>query len=114
MKKISKELMGASSTPLILSLLSQRDAYGYEIVLTLRELSGDKIFWKEGSLYPALKNLEEQGFIKSNWLENPGHHRRRYYTILDAGREALKTEKEHWSLMESVFHKIWVLQEGLI
>lgn len=113
MKKISKELMGASSTPLILSLLNQRDAYGYEIVLTIRELSDDRIVWKEGSIYPALKNLEKHGLIRSYWFDNPGHHRRRYYAIEDKGKEALKEEKEQWSLMQSIFHKIWVLQQGL-
>ena len=114
MKKISKELMGATSTALILSFLNQRDAYGYEIVMRLRELSDDRIIWKEGSLYPVLKNLEEQGLIKSYWFENPGHHRRKYYSILEMGKEALLAEKEEWSLMESIFHKIWVLQKGLI
>lgn len=114
MKKLPKELVGASSTALILSLLSQKDSYGYEITETLRKLSADSIYWKEGSLYPALKNLENNGLIRSYLVEEPGKHPRRYYSILEQGREALKVEKENWGLVNSIFQKIWVLQQGLI
>ncbi|NQU33575.1 MAG: helix-turn-helix transcriptional regulator, partial [Bacteroidetes bacterium] len=53
MRKIPKELMGASSIPIILSILQDDDTYGYEIMKKLKELSDGRIVWKEGSLYPV-------------------------------------------------------------
>jgi PadR family transcriptional regulator, regulatory protein PadR len=79
MKIISKELMGASSVPLILSLLDQKDSYGYEITEAVRKLSDNSPDWKEGSLYPALKNLENNGLVVSYWVMEPGKHKRKYY-----------------------------------
>jgi len=54
MKSISKELIGASATPIILSVLYNGDNYGYEIVQKVKELSGGEIKWKEASIYPVL------------------------------------------------------------
>jgi len=56
MKSISKELIGASATPLILSILKSGDSYGYEIVQMVKEQTGGKVGWKEASIYPVLKN----------------------------------------------------------
>lgn len=110
MHKISKELMGASSIPIILSILQMGDSYGYEIMGQLKELSNGRIEWKEGSLYPVLKKLENAGFIKSYWKIEGSLRPRKYYKILDKGGKALKKEKEDWDLMQSIFTKLWNTQ----
>jgi PadR family transcriptional regulator, regulatory protein PadR len=62
MGKISKELVGASAVPIILSILDKNESYGYEIMQKVKELSKTRIEWKEGSLYPVLHKLEKKRF----------------------------------------------------
>lgn len=89
MKKISKELMGAFSKIFILGMLSKKDTYGYEIMETIKIQSEGKIVWKEGSLYPVLKNMENQKLIQSYWDLNksPINRPRKYYKILPKGKK---------------------------
>ncbi len=107
MRKISKELMGASSIPFILSILGESDNYGYEIMRKIKELSNGRIVWKEGSLYPVLKKMEKSGMIKSYWNVKDFDRPRKYYRILTEGKEALNQEKEDWALMQKIFSKLW-------
>src|ERR1043165_7316011 len=58
--KLQKELVAASSVPLVLSILTEGDSYGYAIIQRVKELSGGKIEWTDGMLYPVLHWLEEQ------------------------------------------------------
>ena len=57
MNKISKELVGASAVPIILSILDKKESYGYEIMQKVKDLSDNRIEWKEGSLYQVLHKL---------------------------------------------------------
>src|SRR5712672_3303801 len=65
---IQKELVAASTEPLILSLLANGESYGYELIQEVKELSGDKIKWTDGMLYPVLHRMEDNGWIKSRWV----------------------------------------------
>jgi PadR family transcriptional regulator, regulatory protein PadR len=103
MKSISKELIGASATPIILSVLYNGDNYGYEIVQKVKELSGGEIKWKEASIYPVLKKLENNGMIKSYWKTQENQRPRKYYTLLADGREQLNQNVNEWKLVQSVF-----------
>ena len=67
MKKPSKELIGASSIPIILSILSKKESYGYEIIQDVKDISNGIIEWGEGTLYPVLHKLEKKGLIQSSW-----------------------------------------------
>ena len=113
MEKINKDLMGASAIPIILSLLRDGDTYGYEIMQRVKELSSGRIEWKEGSLYPVLKKLEEQKMIKSYWQIEKGQRPRKYYSILAKGEKRLVVEKEKWTLMQGILTKLWNLQPGV-
>ena len=75
---ISKDLIAASSKPLILSFLSKRESYGYEIIKNIQELSNNNIVWKEGTLYPVLKKTYWK-WINRIWVEN---YRRKKKKIL--------------------------------
>ena len=107
MNKISKELVGASAVPIILSILDEKESYGYEIMLKVKDLSNNCIEWKEGSLYPVLHKLEKNGLIKSLWkMADNGRHRK-YYAINKKGRKALRKEIENWSLVENILKNLW-------
>lgn len=110
MRKISKELMGASSIPLILSILLTQDTYGYEIMKRLKESSEGRLVWKEGSLYPVLKKMEELKYIKSYWNIKDFDRPRKYYKILSGGHAALNNAREDWALMQTIFNDLWAAQ----
>src|SRR4030095_1831704 len=59
---IEKELVAASTEPLILSLLARGESYGYELIQEIKELSEDKIKWTDGMLYPVLHRMEDNGW----------------------------------------------------
>lgn len=114
MSTISKELMGASSIPIILSILRQGDSYGYEIMQQLKKLSDGKITWKEGSLYPVLKKMEKSGMVKTYWNVKDFDHPRKYYKLLKPGMSFLEKQQADWALMHSIFSKLWNLQPSSI
>lgn len=107
MSKISKELVGASAVPIILSILDKNESYGYEIMQKVKELSESRIEWKEGSLYPVLHKLEKNGYIKSLWkMADNGRHRK-YYAINKKGRKALQDEIDNWKLVHTMLTELW-------
>ncbi len=107
MRRVSKELMGASSIPIILSVLEKEDSYGYEIMSKVRGLSNERIKWKEGSIYPVLKKLEAKKLIKSYWDLKKDLRPRKYYSISKLGKKVLNEEKEDWALMNEIFVHLW-------
>jgi PadR family transcriptional regulator PadR len=105
--KLEKELVAASSVPLVLSILSEGDSYGYAIIQRVKELSGGKIEWTDGMLYPVLHWLEDQGLVRSRWSKSESGRKRKYYSLRPDGREALRQQTEQWNLVTSVFKQLW-------
>ena len=110
---ISKELVGASARPLLLTILDRQDSYGYEIIRKIERLSGGQLEWKEGMLYPVLHRLEDEMLVSSYWSEGEAGRRRKYYRLTAAGRESLETEKSHWRLIDSMLSDMWSSEPGL-
>ncbi len=81
---INSDLMRGVAEPVILRLLAERAMYGYEIIKLVNERTGGEFRWKEGTLYPWLHRLEEQGLIGSSWQLN-GAKPRKYYAITREG-----------------------------
>ena len=81
---------------LLLSLLSRREMYGYEMIAALREQSDHVFDLKAGTLYPLLHTLEQQGWVVSRDGEAGGRVRR-YYAITASGRAALEAQREQWN-----------------
>jgi PadR family transcriptional regulator PadR len=104
---IGKELVAASTEPLILSLLSEGESYGYELIQEVKRRSGDKIQWTDGMLYPVLHRMEDNGWIKSRWVEIENGRKRKYYSIKKDGQQALKEKREQWTVVSSVFSGLW-------
>ena len=104
---IEKELVAASTEPLILSLLAKGESYGYELIQEVKELSGNKIKWTDGMLYPVLHRMEDNGWIKSRWVEMENGRKRKYYSIKKDGHQALKNKREQWTLISSILSGLW-------
>jgi DNA-binding PadR family transcriptional regulator len=104
---LPKELIAASTEPLILSLLAEGESYGYALIQRVRELSGDKIQWTDGMLYPVLHRLERQGRIKSRWRTAETGRKRKYYSILKDGRAALAEAREQWRVVDDTLKLLW-------
>ena len=106
---ISRELIAASSTILILSILEENDSYGYMIIKKVKDISKNKIEWTDGMLYPVLHRLESRGFIDSYWKESSVGRKRKYYKITGSGKEELKKEKEQWLTVNHALNEVWSL-----
>ena len=104
---ISKDLVAASATPLILSIINNRESYGYAIIKRVKELSQDQIHWTEGMLYPVLHRLERQSFIDSYWKVSETGRKRKYYRLISKGVEELKIQRRQWDLVHSTLSKSW-------
>ena len=75
---VSKELVAASSKPIVLSIIAKGETYGYEIIQKVRVLSGERLQWTDGMLYPVLHRLERTGLIRSRWGASERNPFRRY------------------------------------
>ena len=104
---INKELVAASSTPLVLAILAEGESYGYAILQRVRELSGGELEWTDGMLYPVLHRLEGSGLIKSRWQKSESGRRRKYYRLTEAGREQLADERRQWKAVDQTLKKLW-------
>ena len=104
---IPRTLVAASSRPLVLSILSQKDSYGYEIIQHVKQLTGGSMDWKDGMLYPVLQRLEHDGLIGSYWGQSEVGRKRRYYRLTPKGIEALKKEKQQWLDVHTALSKLW-------
>lgn len=108
---LGKDLIAASSKPMVLSILSDGESYGYEIIQKVRELSGGSMEWSEGMLYPVLHRLERDGLIESEWkASGAGGRERKYYFLSRTGRTALKMERQQWLSVHNTLCKLWNIQ----
>ena len=81
---------------LILKSLLVAPAHGYAISRWVEDATGDVLRIEEGSLYPALRRLEDRGFVTSEWGVSENNRRARFYTITSAGRKHLRSEASLW------------------
>lgn len=105
--EVSKDLVAASAAPLVLSILMRGESYGYAIVARVRELSGGRLEWKEGMLYPLLHRLEKNGFVVATTKTSKDGRDRRYYRITTQGKRALAEQRERWSFMNDILSTAW-------
>jgi transcriptional regulator len=91
------ELLKGTLSLLILSLLSRKSMYGYEIAATVHRDTDGTFTWREGSLYPNLHKMEADGLIAGEWEEKETGRKRRYYHITPKGKKALAEKVNSWS-----------------
>ena len=105
--EISKDLMAASSTPIVLAILAEGDSYGYAIIKRVMELSGGRLAWTDGMLYPVLHRLERLGHVEARWETAGTGRRRKYYRLTDHGREQLAAERRQWLAVDATLKGLW-------
>ncbi len=105
--EINKDLIAASSTPIVLAILAEADSYGYAILQRVRELSGGRMEWTDGMLYPVLHRLERLGHVEARWEVAQSGRRRRYYRITSQGRAHLAEERKQWQAVDATLRIIW-------
>src|SRR5215212_9989160 len=92
--EINKDLIAASSTPIVLAILAEEDSYGYAILQRVRELSGGRMEWTDGMLYPVLHRLERLGHVEApsqvlpDHVPGPGSARGGTQAVASGGRYA--------------------------
>lgn len=105
--KFEKEVLKGYIDTLILSVLYENDMYGYEISKRIREKSNDEFQMKETTLYVCLKRLEKKNYIEGYWNDekNTGGGRRRYYKILEEGKEIFKEKTKEWKALQKIMNR---------
>lgn len=110
---MSKELVAASTRPLVLAVLARGENYGYAIIQQVKELSGGELEWSEGMLYPVLHRLERDKLIKSEWKSGESGRHRKYYKLVKAGQKTLSADRQQWQTVNDVLNSLWESQPCL-
>lgn len=106
--KISKELLKGSTTMLILRLLKEKPMYGYEMIKSIEQKSKGVFDFKEGTIYPILHGLENDGYVEAYWEESSKGRKRKYYRITKTGLGQLEEKKKEWKIYKTaVDNCIW-------
>jgi len=92
---------------MILKILSRRaPLHGYALMTAIEEISGEVLRVEEGSLYPALHRLEEEGWIKAAWITKENGRRSRTYQLTVAGKKRLPLEEDRWTAVSAAIHQV--------
>ncbi|MBN9615360.1 MAG: PadR family transcriptional regulator [Acidobacteriales bacterium 59-55] len=105
---VAKDLVAASSTPLVLAILAEGESYGYAIIKRVAELSGGHLQWTDGMLYPVLHRLERQGYVAAKWDASETGRRRKYYRITEEGQAELTAQRQQWKAVDDTLRGIWM------
>ena len=105
---VSKDLVAASATPLVLAILAEADSYGYAILKRVSELSGGQLQWADGMLYPMLHRLDRLGFVEASWRISENGRRRKYYRITRDGLAHLAIQRRQWKIVDATLRGIWL------
>ena len=96
MRKPKHDVLQGTLDLLILKSLQKGEMHGYGIACHVERISGELLRVEEGSLYPALHRIEQQGWIRSRWAPSDAGRRARYYAMTASGLKQLEAEEERW------------------
>ena len=97
---------------LILKILALQPLNGWAINQRLKQVSDDVLQVTEGSLYPALHKLEQQGWISAEWKQSANNRRAKYYSLTRFGRRQLKREAANWNRLSAAISHVIQLDEA--
>ena len=97
---------------LLLKILALQPMNGWAISLRLKQLSGDVLQVSDGSLYPALHKLEQEGWITAEWKLSENNRRAKFYSLANLGRGHLEREAANWSRLSSAISDVVRLEEA--
>jgi transcriptional regulator len=105
MLKPKNDLLQGTLALLVLKTLAREPMHGYGITLHIQSVSQDILRVEEGSLYPALHRMEQDGWVSAEWGMSENNRRARYYRLTAAGRKQLAAEEKNWErLTQAVAH----------
>lgn len=105
-KQTKTNLLQGTLAMLILKTLSRGMLHGYEIAQRIQQISEDVLKVEEGSLYPALYRMEEQGWVEAEWGASENNRRAKYYKLTRAGRKQLADETANWERVSGAIAKV--------
>ena len=97
---------------LILKMLALEPLNGWAISLRLKQVSGDVLQVSDGSLYPALHKLEQEGWITAEWRPSENNRRAKFYRLTRLGRKALEKEAANWDRLSAAISQVMRLKEA--
>ena len=97
MAKPKNDLLQGTLTLLVLKTLSRGPVHGYGITSHIQRVSSDQLRVEEGSLYPALHRMEQEGWISSEWGLTDTNRKARFYSLTVSGRHQLEQEEQSWA-----------------
>ena len=105
MAKPQNDVLQGTLALLVLKSLARGPMHGYGITLHIQLISKDVLRVEEGSLYPALHRMKQDGWISAEWGTTENNRRARYYQLTARGRKQLADEEKHWArLTQAVAH----------
>jgi transcriptional regulator len=102
----SNDLLQGTLQILILKALLAQATHGYGIARWIEETTDDVLRIEEGSLYPALRRLEDKGYITSDWGLSDNNRRARYYSLTASGRAHLRKEAAAWIRFSAAMSRV--------
>ena len=102
----SPKLLQGTLDMLVLKALMHGAMHGYGVARRIAQLADDALTVEEGSLYPALHRIEQQGWITSEWNTSENNQRARFYTLSKAGRKQLETEEANWERLSAAVARV--------
>jgi transcriptional regulator len=97
---------------LILKILALEPLHGWAIGLRLKQVSGDILQVSDGSLYPSLHKLEQEGWISAEWKPSENNRRAKYYSLTRLGRKQLEKEAANWTRLSEAITQVVGLEEA--
>jgi PadR family transcriptional regulator, regulatory protein PadR len=106
------DLVQGTLDMLLLKILALEPMNGYAISLRLKQVSSDVLQVSDGSLYPALHKLEQEGWIKAEWRTTDNNRRAKFYSLTRLGRRQLEKEAENWDRLSAAISHVVKLGEA--
>jgi transcriptional regulator len=97
---------------LLLKILTLEALNGFAISLRLKQVSGDVLQVSDGSLYPALHKLEQEGWIKAEWRPSENNRRAKFYSLTRLGRRHLEREADNWNRLSAAISHVIQLEQA--
>jgi PadR family transcriptional regulator, regulatory protein PadR len=97
---------------LILKILALQPLHGWAISQRLKQVSGEVLQVSDGSLYPALHKLEQEGWIKAEWKPSENNRRAKFYSLTRPGRKHLEREAANWNRLSAAISQVVQLTEA--
>ena len=112
MGKSKPDVLQGTLDLLVLKTLARGPLHGYAIANSIQRISSDALRVEEGSLYPALHRIEQEGWIKSEWGLSESNRRAKFYSITAAGRRQLSHEEKKWNSLTAAVATVLRFSEG--